>query len=94
MSGPDEVALVLAQSRNFEATYLGRLDSAFEHAAWCAVIAFVPDDMEVRMMLTMGESIELTRKHRNFFHKPVWSGAFCMFVLLGIGLFSENLITR
>jgi hypothetical protein len=50
--------------------------------------------MEARMMLTMGESIELTRKHRNFFHKPVWSGAFCMFAFLGIGLFSQNVITR
>lgn len=40
------------------------------------------------------QSNRLTQDCRNFFHKPVWSGAFCMIALLGMGLFSQNGITQ
>lgn len=50
--------------------------------------------MEVSAKLASRESLQLTRNCRNFFHKPVWSGAFCVMGLLGMGLFSQNVITQ
>ena len=50
--------------------------------------------MEVSASLATGESIQLTKPCRNGFYKPVWSGALCIVALLGMGLFSQNVITQ
>lgn len=50
--------------------------------------------MEVSVRLATGERARLTNSRRNGFYKPVWSGALCIVALLGMGLFSQNVITQ